>query len=457
MNDWSEIPSVEKLLQTDRAIGLMSQFGRPLVLSEIRHELDEIRKGISKKNGIPDSDRILSLVNVRLNLINTSSIQPVINATGVILHTNLGRAPLSKSSVQAIENGLHGYSSLEYDLSGGERNQRSNHTEWLLQILLGVESALIVNNNAAAVLLILGALANKQRVVISRGQLVEIGGGFRVPDVMRQSGAKLVEIGTTNRVHISDFQSALIAPAGLVLHVHSSNFKVIGFASEPSLEEIVKISHAAGVPVLDDLGSGALMDTSSFGLSHEPTVQESLAAGVDIVCFSGDKLLGGPQAGIIVGRQQYLDRIKKHPLARALRADKTLLLGLEATLLHYLKDEAVSQVPVWKMIAYPLDDLRKRVENWQSKLKNGEIIESQSTVGGGSLPEETLPTWVLALSVGKQDKFVSHLRSQTPAIIARIQDEKIVFDPRTIFPEQDEILVILIQKTLDWYREKYEN
>jgi L-seryl-tRNA(Ser) seleniumtransferase len=457
MNDWSEIPSVEKLLQTDRAIGLMSQFGRPLVLSEIRNELDVIRKEISKKHGIPDNDKILSSVNDRLDDIIASSIQPVINATGVILHTNLGRAPLSKSSVQAIENGLHGYSSLEYDLSGGERNQRSNHSEWLLQKLLGVESALIVNNNAAAVLLILGALAYKQRVIISRGQLVEIGGGFRVPDVMRQSGAKLVEIGTTNRVHISDFQSALNEPAGLVLHVHSSNFKVIGFTSEPNLEEIVKISHAAGVPVLDDLGSGALLDTSSFGLAHEPTVQESLTAGVDIVCFSGDKLLGGPQAGIIVGRKQFLDRIKKHPLTRAVRADKTLLLGLEATLLHYLKNEAVSQVPVWKMIAYPLDDLRKRVEYWKSRLNNGEIIKSQSTIGGGSLPEETLPTWVLALSVGKPDKFVSHLRSQTPAVIARILDEKVVFDARTIFPEQDEILVNLIQKTLNWYREKYEN
>jgi L-seryl-tRNA(Ser) seleniumtransferase len=457
MNDRSEIPSVEKLLQTDRAIELISQFGRPLVLSEIRNELETIRKEISKKNAIPDSEKILTLVNDRLDAFNTSSIQPVINATGVILHTNLGRAPLSKSSLEAIENGLQGYSSLEYDLSGGERNQRSNHTEWLLQKLLGVESALIVNNNAAAVLLILSALAYKKRVIIPLGQLVEIGGGFRVPDVMRQSGAKLVEIGTTNRVHISDFESALIEQAGLVLHVHSSNFKVIGFTSEPSLDEIVKISHIAGVPVLDDLGSGALMDTGRFGLAHEPTVQESLAAGVDVVCFSGDKLLGGPQAGIIVGRNQYLDRIKKHPLTRAVRADKTLLLGLEATLLHYLKDEAVSQVPVWKMIAYPLDDLLERVEFWKSRLKIGEILKSQSTVGGGSLPEETLPTWVLAIKVNKPDKLVSHLRSQTPAVIARIQEEKVVLDPRTIFPEQDEILITLIRKTLDWYREKYEN
>jgi L-seryl-tRNA(Ser) seleniumtransferase len=456
MNDWSSIPSVEKLLQTDEANFLISKYGRPMVLSEIRDELDEIRKSISIKDKVPDTNNILTSIEKRLGCLGSSSTEPVINATGVILHTNLGRAPLSKSAVQTMVNGLTGYSSLEFDLKGGERSHRSIHTETLLQKLLGVEAALVVNNNAAAVLLILMALAGRKRVIIPRGQLVEIGGGFRVPDVMRQSGAKLVEIGTTNRVHLSDFESALSDPTGLVLHVHSSNFKVIGFTSEPTLADVVKVSHAVGVPVLDDLGSGALMDTSSFGLAHEPMVQESLEAGVDIVCFSGDKLLGGPQAGIIAGKKLFLDQIKRHPFARVVRADKTLLLGLEATLLHYLKDEAVNQIPVWKMIAVPLDELHKRVQYWGSKLEKTEILESQSTVGGGSLPEETLPTRVLAISVDKPDKLVAYLRSQKPSVVARIQDKKVILDPRTIFIEQDDILITIVQKSLDLYREKYE-
>ena len=456
MNDWSEIPSVEKLLQTDEALTLSYQFGRPLVLSEIREELDIIRSGISRGVISLDPTRILASVKARLESINTYSIRPVINATGVILHTNLGRAPLSQSAVQAVLKGLSGYSTLEYDVLTGERSHRSNYSENLLQKLLGVESALVVNNNAAAVLLVLGALANKRRVIISRGQLVEIGGGFRIPDVMLQSGAKLVEIGTTNQVHLSDYQSALVEPTGLVLHVHSSNFKIIGFTSEPTLSEIAKISHDAGVPMVDDLGSGALLDTSIFGLAHEPTVQESIKAGVDVVCFSGDKLFGGPQAGIIVGKKQYLDRIKKYPLSRVIRADKTLLLGLEATLLHYLKDEAIREIPVWKMISFSLDELLVRVKNWQKVLQSGEVCKNYSTIGGGSLPGETLATWVLAISINKPDEFASRLRSQSPGVIARIQDEKVLFDPRTVLPDQDDILLSILQKSLEEHRIKYE-
>ncbi len=282
------------------------------------------------------------------------------------------------------------YSTLEYDLEKGQRGSRLIHAEAILQKLTGAEAAVVVNNNASAVLLVLSALANKKRVVISRTQLVEIGGGFRVPDVMKQSGAKLVEVGTTNKVRLSDYKEALEEPAALVMRAHRSNFKIIGFTEEPSLQEIVDVAHQAGVPVVDDLGSGALLDTAKYGFAHEPTVQESLAAGVDLVCFSGDKLLGGPQAGIIIGRKDLIDKIKKHPLARAVRADKTCLAGITATLLHYLKDEAEREIPIWKMMSLTLEQLKVRAEAWRDALGQGDVIPSESTVGGGSLPDESV-------------------------------------------------------------------
>jgi len=253
---------------------------------------------------------------------------------------------------------------LEYDLVRGERGKRSVHAELLLTRLTGTEAALVVNNNAAAVLLVLTALARRKRVIISRTQLVEIGGGFRVPEVMEQSGAKLVSIGTTNRVHLRDYQEALLAPAGLVMCAHHSNFRIIGFTSEPEIKDVVRLAHQAGIPLVHDLGSGALLDTARYGVAHEPTVQESLQAGVDIVCISGDKLLGGPQAGIIIGKTVFLDKIKSHPLARALRADKVCLAGLSATLLHYLKGEAEKEIPVWRMLSIPLPELKKKVKSW---------------------------------------------------------------------------------------------
>jgi L-seryl-tRNA(Ser) seleniumtransferase len=457
MIDWSKIPSVEKLLQTDEYSSLFGIYGRPLVVNCIREELDEIRLKIQAGEKFPRENVIAGNVKKKLEAVISFSIKPVINASGVILHTNLGRAPLSKDAIEAMVDGVSGYSSLEYDLVEGKRSQRTVHVEAILKRFLGVESALVVNNNASAVLLVLNALARKKRVIISRGQLVEIGGGFRVPDVLKQSGAKLVEIGTTNRVHLSDYQSALKEPAGLVLRVHSSNFKVIGFTSEPELKEIVDISHAAGVPVVDDLGSGAVLDTTQFGLIREPTVQESLYAGVDVVCFSGDKLIGGPQAGIIVGKKAYLDQIKKFPLMRAIRADKTLLLALEATLIHYLKDEALEKIPVWQMIAQPEEAIKTRAVKWRDWLGFGEVIESRSTIGGGSLPEETLPTFVLALVIDNPDKLAAALRKTNPAIVGRIQSDRILFDPRTVFLAQDELFLSTLSKTIKDYREKNEN
>jgi len=308
-----------------------------------------------------------------------------------------------------------------------------------------------VNNNAAAVLLALTALANRKRVVISRTQLVEIGGGFRVPDVMRQSGARLVEVGTTNRVHASDYEEALNEPAALVLRAHHSNFKLVGFTSEIAISELVELAHRRQVPVLDDLGSGALLDTARFGLAHEPTVQESVRAGVDLVCFSGDKLLGGPQAGIILGRRELVAKIKQHPLARALRADKLCLAALSATLLAYLRDEAEQSIPVWQMVCQTPAALQERARQWASQLQTGGVISGQSTVGGGSLPEETLPTYLLALSVPQPNRFLAKLRALIPPIIARIEDERVVFDPRTVLPIQEASLILGLQQVLKDY------
>jgi L-seryl-tRNA(Ser) seleniumtransferase len=338
------------------------------------------------------------------------------------------------------------YSSLEYDLAKGQRGSRWTHAESILQRLTNAEGALVVNNNASAVLLVLSALAQKKRVVISRTQLVEIGGGFRVPDVMKQSGAKLVEVGATNKVRLSDYEEALGQPAALVLRAHRSNFKIVGFTEEPELRELVALSHQANVPVVDDLGSGALLDTAKYGLAHEPTVGESLAAGVDLVCFSGDKLLGGPQAGLILGRKSLVDQIRKHPLARAVRADKTCLAGITATLLHYLKHEAEREIPIWRMISLTLEQIKARAESWREEVGLGEVIPSESTVGGGSLPDECMSTFVLALNVKSPDKLLKKLRDANPPIIARTENDKVLLDPRTVL--DDDLLLQTLKQVL---------
>jgi L-seryl-tRNA(Ser) seleniumtransferase len=341
-----------------------------------------------------------------------------------------------------------GYSNLEYDLAKGKRGSRLLHAESVLGKLTGAEAALVVNNNASAVMLTLAALSNRKRAIIARSQLVEIGGGFRVPDVMMQSGAKLVEVGTTNRVHLRDYEEALSDPTGVVMRAHRSNFKIIGFTEEPELKDIVDVAHKANVSVVDDLGSGSFLDTAQYGLAHEPTVQESLEAGVDVVCFSGDKLLGGPQAGIIVGRKDLIARIKKHPLARAVRADKVALAGITATLLHYLKDEAEREIPIWRMISMELEQVKARAEAWRDALGQGEVVESESTVGGGSLPGESMKTWVLSLDVKSPDKFMAKLRTSDPPVIARTENDRVLLDPRTVMPEQDETLFSILKSQL---------
>ena len=429
---------------------MVASFGRPLTVDALRAALDGARTQVRGGKPLPERETILDQARQKLLDWIRPTLKPVINASGVIIHTNLGRAPLSRASLQAISEVSQGYSNLEYDLVKGRRGSRLLHAETALTRLTGAEAALVVNNNAAAVLLALTALSKRRRVLIARTQLVEIGGGFRIPDVMAQSGAKLVEIGTTNRVHLRDYQQAITEqPIKLVMRAHRSNFAILGFHTEPSLAEVVGLSHNAGLPVVEDLGSGTLLDTAPFGLEHEPTIQESLQAGADLVTFSGDKLLGGPQAGILVGKASLVDKLKRHPLARAIRADKLALAALSATLTHYLKDEALSQVPVWQMIAADPPGLAARVSGWIYKLGFGVAIPGESAVGGGSLPGQTLPTTLFSLERSKPDNLLADLRAADPPLIARVQGDRVLLDPRTVLPEQDEMLVSILDSLVN--------
>lgn len=442
MSDLRNLPSVEQLLKTDTVEEWTSDYGRPLTLQAIRQTLDEVRSSYKAGTPVPDHEALLARVQRHLANWTQPTLRAVINASGVILHTNLGRAPLSQAALDAVQSTARSYSNLEYDLDEGQRGSRTVHAEALLRQITGAEAALVVNNNAAAVLLVLSALASRKSVLIARSQLVEIGGGFRIPDVMQQSGARLVEVGTTNRVHLYDYEHEINRrPIALVMRAHRSNFQIVGFTSEPTLEEIVGAAHRSEIPVADDLGSGALIDTAMYGLGHEPMVQESLAAGADLVCFSGDKLLGGPQAGIIVGKEIFVSKLKQHPLARAIRADKLCLAGLSATLLHYLKDEVEKEIPIWRMISAPMDAIQARAVDWRQHLGQGEVITGESTVGGGSLPGERLPTHLLALKVPSAHQTVAQLRAAEPPIVTRTQEELVLLDPRTVLPEQDEQLL----------------
>ncbi len=441
MNELQKLPSLDALLQEKRSDPLIKRYGRKLTTDAIRVSLESFRETIKKGASSPEHSSIFEHAESLINTWLKPSLVPVINASGIILHTNLGRAPLSEETISAMQMVSSSYNTLEYDLTEGKRGKRSVHAERLLKLLTGAESALIVNNNAAAVLLVLSALANRKKVAIANSQLIEIGGGFRIPDVMRQSGAKLVAVGTTNRVHLSDYKAAIEDQATLVMTAHHSNFKIIGFTTEPNLAELVSLCHNAGLPLVCDLGSGALLNTELFGLAHEQTIQEVVAAGADIICFSGDKLLGGPQAGIIIGRKDLIYKVKAHPLARAVRADKVCLAGTAATLTHYLKGEAIERIPVWRMISRKSADLKKQALNWQKALKVGKVIPGSSMVGGGSLPEESQPTFLLAISIKNPDKFVKKLRDLPVPVIARIENDLVMFDPRTVLPYQETLML----------------
>ncbi|RLC89459.1 MAG: L-seryl-tRNA(Sec) selenium transferase [Chloroflexi bacterium] len=452
-NKLRQLPSVDRMLDEEIVQELIVAYGHRQTVDTLRETLDTVRDEIRAGADVPGIVPLLRRARSRLQRQLAPTLRPVINATGVIIHTNLGRAPLSVTARAAMEEVSRGYSTLEYDLQAGRRGHRTVHAERLLCQLTGAESALVVNNNAGAVLLALTGLARGRGAVISRGQLVEIGGGFRIPDVMRESGARLIEVGTTNRTHRRDYATALETheDVALILRAHHSNFRILGFTTEPGLPELVELGARYGLPVVDDLGSGALLDTAQFGLSHEPTVQESVAAGAAVVCFSGDKLLGGPQAGIIVGQADYVEPLKSHPLARALRSDKLCLAGLQATLLHYLKDEATEQVPIWRMIATPLEEIRQRALRWRRVLRRAsvpsEVADGQSTVGGGSLPGETLPTKLVALPVPHPDQLAAALRATNPPVITRIEEDRLVLDPRTVLPEEERGLLRIVITT----------
>ena len=447
--EYRKLPSVDALLRRATEAGLPELHGAAQVTDAIRALLEESRAAIRRGDAAPTEEALATSLQVRLSAHSRPSLRPLINATGVVIHTNLGRAPLSGAARQAIAAIADGYNNLEYDIDAGERGSRYSHARRLLRDLTGAEDALVVNNNAGAVFLVLSALCAGQEVVISRGELVEIGGGFRIPDVLRQSGARLVEVGTTNRTHPRDFADAIGEKTAALMRVHASNFQQLGFVTKPSLAQLVEIAQAVEWPgpplVIDDLGSGTLLDTAPFGLSPEPTVQESVAAGADIVTFSGDKLLGGPQAGLIVGKAELIERIRRHPLTRALRVDKLTLAGLEATLQAYRRGSALEEIPVWQMISADAESLRARAESWQARLSavglKAEVIPGQSTVGGGSLPGETLPTHLLALTVPRPDEVTARLRRANPPVVARIQQEKLLFDPRTVAPEEEEALL----------------
>lgn len=451
------LPAVDGLLQAHVVRELEQRFGRMLVVDACRTALDAARQAILAGGDAPMPALLIDDVYERVAQAVRPSLVPVINATGVIIHTNLGRAPLSDDTLAAMKIAGQNYSNLEYDLGAGERGSRHAHAESIITRLTGAEGALVVNNNAAAVMLILAAFARGKQVIISRGQLVEIGGGFRIPEVMQQSGAMLVEVGTTNRTYIADYARAINEQTALLMQVHSSNFKMVGFTHQPTLAELVALAHERKILCVDDLGSGALIDTSVYGLAHEPMPQESLATGADLVSISGDKLLGGPQAGIIAGRKNAIDVLKKHPLTRALRVDKVTLAGVQATLLHYLKNEATKKIPIWMMLSATRESLDARAQKWAEQLRaakiDAQVIDAESTVGGGALPGETLPTRALAMALKSPDDLARRLRENTPPIIARIEENRVVFDPRTVLASEEDALLAGIERCGNYGRD----
>ncbi len=451
------LPSVDELLQSSSGSGLIERYSRNLTLRAVRAAIAQARLDILNGARCPSVEQVLARAEEILKREQQPQLRSVINATGVIINTNLGRSPLSKEALQAVQQVAGGYSNLEYDLGAGRRGSRHTHVTALLRELTGAEAALVTNNNAAAVLLALSTLAMGREVIISRGQLVEIGGGFRVPDVLGQSGCLLVEVGTTNRTRIGDYEAALSERTAVLLTVHPSNFLISGFTESTPVAALAELAHRHNLLVMDDLGSGCLLDSAHYGLAHEPMPQESLAAGADVVCFSGDKLLGGPQAGILVGKAEILERIAKHPLMRAARIDKMTLAALEATLRHYQRDEAALHIPIWRMIAAPPERIAGRAVQWAKQLQAQGIGSrtqyGESTVGGGSLPGEMLPTTLLAIDAAQValplDELAKRLRTRSIPIVTRILRDVLLLDPRTVLEEEDEEVVVGLREELE--------
>ena len=437
---YRDLPSVEAVLADLNDI--IHTYDRSWIVDLVRGQLKTAReliksgdqniKGYDIADGVRDSVKSLTQPVPR----------QIINATGVVIHTNLGRSPLSEESIESVKQAAIGYSDLELDLSSGRRGSRQAHVQKLLTQLTGAEASLVVNNNASAILLGLTALAFGKSVVVSRGEAVEIGGGFRIPDVLLQSGASLVEVGTTNRTYISDYEKAINDDTGAFLKAHASNFRVEGFTAAVEPQELVALGTKRGIPVLHDVGSGCFLNTEDYGMAHEPTPQESVRAGVGLTFFSGDKLLGGPQAGIVVGTRSLISILERHPLARAVRIDKLSLASLTMTLQHYLLNESEKKIPIWRMISASAEEIKDRANLLKAGLEvQSTVVESRSPIGGGSLPGETLPSWVLAIhcgdTAGGADRVLNNLRTCDKPVIGRIADEQVLLDPRTVLPEQD--------------------
>jgi L-seryl-tRNA(Ser) seleniumtransferase len=434
---------VTQLLAHPRLAGVGAPSQR---VAAARQALEAARAEVRAGDAVPSRDHLAERAALIAEALDRPSLRAVINATGVILHTNLGRAPLSDDALTAMQAVSAGYSNLEFDLDAGERGSRFSHLEGLLRQVTGAEAAIAVNNNAAAMVLALSALCQGREVVVSRGQAVEIGGGFRIPDVLRQSGASLVEVGTTNRTYLSDFEAAVTDRTVAFLRVHPSNFRISGFTTFPAIADMAALAHRRGVLLLDDLGSGCLLDTRAFGLAAEPTVQDSVRAGADVVAFSGDKLLGGPQAGILAGAVAAINTARRHPLARAIRMDKAGIAALAATLVHYARGEALTALPIWTMIAANTDDLRARAQRWQAASTcESRIVAGRSMIGGGSMPEESLPTYVLAIDHPHPTAASAHLRALPAPIICRAEGGRLLFDPRTVLPRQDDAICTALE------------
>ena len=446
------LPKTDELLRRDDLAALASTLPRPVVTDAVRDAVEAIRaRVLAGEEALFDDDSIaedaIDLARDRMR----PSLRPLVNATGIIVHTNLGRSRLSGEALRAVVEVAGNYSTLEYDVETGERGSRHTHVERLICDLTGAEAAMAVNNNAAAVLLAIAGLAKGKEAIVSRGQQVEIGGSFRIPDVMRQSGAKMVEVGATNKTHLADYANAITPKTGLLLKVHSSNFRVVGFTEEVPLADLVALGAEHGVPVYEDQGSGVLIDLAPYGLPDEPTVRSSIEAGVDLVSVSGDKLLGGPQAGILAGSKAVIDRLKKHPLARALRLDKMTLAALEATLRLYLDPErALRDVPTLRMLTESPESVAARARTLVDRIvaATGEAfwvaaMPDVSRAGGGALPLADIPTTIVTLSprAMSANDLEAALRLGNPTIIGRIRDARVVLDPRTLSDHESDLVV----------------
>ncbi len=458
--EYRKLPAVDALLHEPAIALLAAQYGQLQTTESVRNLLAQARQAIAAGQPAPTRQQWTAWLMETLAQTTLPSLRSVINATGVIIHTNLGRAPLSRAASEAVAAVARGYSNLEYDLTVGARGSRHEHARSLLCKLTVAEDALVMNNTAAALYLVLTTLCQGREVLISRGQLVEIGGGFRIPDVLSQSGARLVEVGTTNRTHPRDFSDAITPNTAAIMRVHSSNFRQIGFVMTPELSELAAIVRAANakngtnVHLIDDLGSGALLDTTRYALAPEPMVQQSLAAGADLITFSGDKLLGGPQAGLILGRRPLIEQLQRHPMARALRVDKMTLAALDATLRSYQRGAATQEIPVWQMISATLDTLQLRAQAWHTTLHavgiDCQLRTGESAVGGGSLPGETLPTLLLAVASQQPNADAACLRTGARPVVCRIQQDQLLFDPRTVLDGEDAPMLDAIKAIFDY-------